>query len=199
MTIKTKQGLADAMRRFEYVAPQPLSKIPSIALRQAADDVERVTAAGAIIAMGDWCVFDTNQNDRCEVCLAGAVLLARGHMRKFVEQEPSYTDGCVQAARNMNSGRIVGTYAWPSSSMAGYVRVWDTDADASVIADVLNDLRSGYIGPFLRDWCGLTHEEVERLPSFPVINYGGVLSNESIATMLAKLRQIADILEANGR
>lgn len=52
---------------------EPLSEIPSVAIRQALDDLQAAERAGVKIDMGVW----LKQNGECQACLAGSVMLRR--------------------------------------------------------------------------------------------------------------------------
>ena len=83
--------------------PEPLSDIPSVAIRQALADLRKCEADERyVIEMGAW--HEPISNGRCEVCLAGAVVAQRNGVPLNQVWEPSIGEDMLDALNMFREG-----------------------------------------------------------------------------------------------
>lgn len=183
--IKSEQELRNRLLPFEYANPEqqpiPLSKVPSEALRQAVADVRHVVAKGACINMAQY----GRVNGSCDVCFAGAVLLARGYY------------GCHVAAAykdHWSSFRHDDSFSLTSAEL------W-SDPEADNISESFNDARAG---DFVRLLCrgGIALPEAVKLNRelgrHFTIDYDGALLDEEVEQLCTTMLAVAEFLAASG-
>ena len=180
----TENDVLQQLQHYEYENPTPLSKTPSVALRQIIADVRHVVLAGASLDMSTWgrmrACASVNKV-ACEVCLAGAVLLSRRH----------YHNTAISSWLSIGRGAV---------SLHDNDSLWGVDPVASAIADALNDLRRGWVYAFMCDWCGLPDHVAESLETgMPRIRaVAGRLSSADVDVLLTDLGQLADYFQLAG-
>jgi hypothetical protein len=175
--------LQERLRQFEIDQPEPLSLVPSIALRQVVQDIRHVTARGAEINMDDW----GSINGSCTVCCAGATLLARGYYRKHM-------------AHTQERARIVRSDERVPLVQSG---LWSINREANMIADSFNHVRRGDYRWFLQYFCIVPPDTVDRLINGIATRnlaacYSGMLDGVEVKRMCENLDAVADYLASEG-
>jgi hypothetical protein len=193
----TQQEFMELLDKYDGGEPQTepvisLSKTPSVAIRQAVNDVRAAVAAGAAIDLDAWGSLSPGL---CRGCLAGAVLLRRQHYRRMLtgamRNDPT-------ALERITSQLYPGDA--PSVSLTTGGLIWKVDLAANSIANSFNRLRYGKVRDFLRNWCGLPGHIVDHLAEYapPVTPRAGILTSACVADMCRELEQLATYLQSRG-
>jgi hypothetical protein len=184
--IKTAEELEAKLAPFEYPAPEPLSFVPSVALRQAVADVRHVVSRGALIDMDTY----GQVNGACRVCFAGATLLARGVYQKGVQAIMSSIENRHDSATRRRDGnlRLATGSLW---------RIGDVPS----IANAFNYAREGDFTSLLERG-GVGRVDISCIQSEITrnfhISYDGKLSDDEVEDLCVKMLQVADFLETEG-
>lgn len=180
--IKSADELRETLKRYEYDEPvEPLSRIPSEAIRQALGDMRHVISRGAYIDLDTFGLA----NGGCTVCYAGGVLLARGYFTANADR--AYTS------------HVFFQIDYPIRLAS---ELFLNHSEADNIADCFNDARLGrFISLLCRE--GLDRAAAKRLQlemygAVPKREFAGALTPEGLEDMCQYLNAVADWLEAQG-
>lgn len=169
------EELKEKLKAYEYEHPEPLSRIPSVALRQAVADLHFVVQRGAVIDMGDF----GSINGQCRVCLAGAVLLARGYYGRQANKAVVRRNGAVDL---WNSG------------------IW-ADSELNSIAAAFDHARLGLFVPLLH-FCGVNivaaRELQQQLCDARLCDSFAAAPADDSEELCSTLLAVADFLKARG-
>lgn len=187
--IHSAEELKEKLKHFEYESPEPISKVPSVALRQAVADVRKVVAAGATIDMAHWGQI----NGQCAVCCAGAVLLARGYYGKLA--------AVAFRVRDIDLDVVPDDTLTSDSRTIDLRPITDANAEVRDIANAFNGARHGVFGSLLRRG-GLNRATANaiswRIARLGCRRYDGQLDAEAIEALCTQLNAVADFLEKEG-
>lgn len=209
--LETHQDVISGLKHFEYENPVPLSRKPSEAIRQAIADVRHVVSKQATVQLSSWGELTDEGKGQvnCHVCLAGAVLLARGYFGRRADRRAALPVADVRPGCRY--------YAMPVH--ASIMREEDTDAtEVEDIACSFNNLRLGLIMPLLRrarlpendvtasiavlaSRAFHGHDIANPVKEAMVVNGSTAyrtLSDASVEALLTKLNRVADYLESQG-